>query len=148
MRIWVDADACPKPAKEILYRAAKRVKVITTFVANLPLKIPAYPYLKTKLVPGGFDVADEQIIQQVKQGDLVITADIPLAAKVVEKGAFALNPRGMFYNKENINEALSIRNLMDELRGGGLETGGPPPFNNRDREVFANSLDKFLRGLM
>ena len=144
MKIWVDADACPRSVKGILYRAAKRVQVMTTLVANLPLKIPDSPYLKTKLVPGGFDVADEQILQQVEPGDLVITADIPLAAKVVEKGAFALNPRGTFYDKENISETLNMRNLMDELRGGGLETGGPQSFNNRDKEVFANSLDKFL----
>ena len=145
MKIWVDADACPRPVKEMLYRAAKRMQVMTTLVANLPLRIPDSPYLKTKLVPGGFDVADEQILQQVEPGDLVITADIPLAAKVVEKGAFALNPRGTFYDKENISEALNMRNLMDELRGGGLETGGPQSFNNRDKEVFANSLDKFLK---
>jgi len=144
MQIWIDADACPRSIKDILFRAANRVQVLTTLVANQPLKIPVSPYIKTTLVPGGFDVADEHIIQQVQSGDLVVSADIPLVAEVIEKGAFALNPRGTFYTTDNINEALTMRNLKDELRGSGIETGGPPAFNNNDREAFANELDRFL----
>ena len=144
MQIWVDADACPKPVKEIIFRAAKRRQILTTLVANLPLKIPVSPYIKTILVPGGFDIADEKIEALTRVDDLVITADIPLAAKIIAKGAVALNPRGKLYTQDNINEALTMRNLKDELRGSGIETGGPAAFNKKDREAFANQLDRFL----
>lgn len=144
MHILVDADACPKPIKEIIFRAAKRRKIETTLVANLPLKIPASPFIKSILVPGGFNVADEKIEELAMEHDLIVTADIPLAANVIAKGAIALNPRGNLYSAENIGEVLGMRNLMDELRSGGLETGGPAAFNTKDREAFANILDQIL----
>ncbi len=144
MQIWVDADACPRPVKEIIFRVAKRREILTTLVANLPLRVPKSPYIKTILVPGGFDIADEKIEALSAASDLIITADIPLAAKIIAKGAAALNPRGKLYTKDNINEALTMRNLKDELRGSGIETGGPPGFNKKDREIFANQLDRFL----
>ncbi len=147
MRIWVDADACPRPVKEIIFRAAQRRQIATTLVANLPLKTPRSPYINSILVPGGFDIADEKIELLSAKGDLIITADIPLAAKVVAKGALALNPRGNLYTKENINEALTMRNLKDELRGSGIETGGPSAFSGKDREAFANQLDRILSNI-
>jgi uncharacterized protein YaiI (UPF0178 family) len=144
MYIWVDADACPRPIKEILYRAAIRTHLPLTLVSNLSLRTPKSEYIKTVQVPGGFDVADEHIIEMIKAGDLVITADIPLAAAVVEAGAVALNPRGKLYTKENIGEALTMRNVKDELRNAGIETGGPSAFKPADREAFANQLDRLL----
>jgi len=144
MRIWVDADACPRPIKEILYKAANRIQIETTLVSNQFLQVPKSKFLKTLLVPSGFNVADEKIEELTEENDLVITADIPLASKVIEKGALALNPRGMLYSNENIGEILGMRNLMDELRSGGLETGGPAAFNAKDREAFANQLDQIL----
>jgi uncharacterized protein len=144
MRIWVDADACPNVIKEILFRAAERARVSLTLVANQPLRIPPSAYIKTVQVPAGFDVADNKIAQQVQQGDLVITADIPLADKVIEKGGHALNPRGEFYTRENIKERLTMRNFMDELRSTGVDTGGPAMLSLRDRQAFANQLDRFL----
>jgi uncharacterized protein YaiI (UPF0178 family) len=144
MHIWVDADACPGVIKEILFRAAQRVRVPLTLVANRQLHTPPSPLIQTVVVPHGFDVADEKIVDQVSEGDLVITADIPLAAKVIEKGARALDPRGTFYDEENIQERLSLRNFMDELRSTGVETGGPPAFSQGDRRAFANQLDRFL----
>jgi uncharacterized protein YaiI (UPF0178 family) len=144
MQIWVDADACPNVIKEILFRAAKRVQVKTTLVANQELQISASPYIDSVLVRSGLDVADNYIAQHLESGDLVITADIPLAAIAIEKGAYALNPRGEFYASGNIRERLSLRNFLEELRSGGVETGGPSPFNHRDREAFANQLDRFL----
>jgi uncharacterized protein YaiI (UPF0178 family) len=144
MRIWVDADACPNAIKEILFRAAERVRVRLTLVANQHLKTPRSLYIGSMQVPAGFDVADHRIIQMVQPGDLVVTADIPLAALVVEKGGHALDPRGDLYTQENIGERLAIRNLLDELRSSGLETGGPPSLNKRDRQAFANQLDKLL----
>ncbi len=142
--IWVDADACPRPVKEILYRAAQRKQILTTLVANQPLRVPNSPFLKTLLVPDGFNVADDKIAELSHEDDLVITADIPLAARVIEKGAVALNPRGELYTRNTIGEILSMRNLMDELRSSGLETGGPSAFNTKDRERFANTLDQIL----
>jgi len=144
MHIWVDADACPKVIKEILFRAAKRVGVFLTLVANQPLRIPKSHYINTIQVPGGLDVADDHILQQVQPDDLVITADIPFAAAVIEKGAYVLTPRGRFYTIDNIREHLSIRNFLDELRSHGVETGGPATLNNKDREAFANQLNRFL----
>jgi uncharacterized protein YaiI (UPF0178 family) len=144
MKVWVDADACPVVIKEILFRAAERTKVTTTFVANQYLRTPASPFIKTITVPSGFDVADSRIVEECVADDLVITADIPLAALVVAKGAHALNPRGELYTEANIKERLAMRNLMDELRGNGLDVGGPAAFNLADRQLFAAALDKFI----
>jgi uncharacterized protein YaiI (UPF0178 family) len=145
MQIWVDADACPVVIKEILFRAAKRVEVQTTLVANQELQVPGSDFIDTVQVRSGLDVADNYIVQHLNPGDLVVTADIPLAAAAIEKGAYALNPRGEFYSESNIRERLSLRNFLDELRSSGVETGGPAAFNRRDREAFANQLDQFLR---
>jgi uncharacterized protein YaiI (UPF0178 family) len=144
MRIWVDADACPNPIKEILFRAADRTRLSMTLVANKPVRVPASPYLRSLQVDAGFDAADRKIVELLQPGDLVITADLPLAAAVIEKGGVALNPRGELYTVENVRERLSLRNFMDELRGGGLVTGGPPPLDARDRQVFASQLDRVL----
>src|SRR3954454_3065927 len=144
MKIWVDADACPGVIKEILFRAAERAQVHMTLVANQPIRIPHSTFIRFMQVGAGFDVADKRIIEQLEPNDLVITADIPLAAAAIEKGAHALNPRGELYTTDNIRERLSMRNFMDELRGSGVATGGPAPLNARDRQAFANSLDRFL----
>ena len=144
MQILVDADACPKLIKNILFKASRRVRVCVTLVANRYLSLPPSTYLKAIQVPAGLDVADAKIVELVQPGDLVITADIPLAGHVIEKGAFALNPRGEFYTSENIRHYLSIRNFLTELRSGGVETGGPAAFNQADCQAFANQLDRFL----
>jgi uncharacterized protein YaiI (UPF0178 family) len=144
MQIWIDADACPKPIKEILFRAAERVKTPLVLVANRPMQAPPSRYIQSMVVAAGMDVADDTIVRLLQPGDLVITADIPLAALVVDKGGHALNPRGELYDKDNIRERLAMRDLMDELRGSGIDTGGPPPFNQQDRTAFANQLDRFL----
>ena len=144
MRIWVDADACPNVIKEILFRAAERLQIPLTLVANKPLRTPPSPYIKSILVGAGLDVADNMIVQEMESGDLVITADIPLASEVIGQGGHALNPRGEFYSKENIEERLTMRNFMDELRGTGVNTGGPATLNQKDRQAFANQLDRFL----
>ncbi len=144
MRIWVDADACPNVIKDILYRAAERVEVELTLVANQPLTTPKSPLIKSKQVPGGFDVADNWIVESVRPGDLVITADIPLAAQVVEKNALALNPRGELYTEENVRERLGMRDMMEELRSSGVVTGGPAAISKADRQAFANQLDRLL----
>ena len=144
MQIWVDADACPGPIKEILFRAAARVRVQVTLVANQTLRVPASPYIRSIRVKKGFDIADKHIADEMLAGDLVVTADIPLAAEVVERGGLALNPRGELYTQENVAEHLATRNLMDELRSTGLEIGGPPIFGERDRKEFANQLDRLL----
>jgi uncharacterized protein YaiI (UPF0178 family) len=144
MQIWVDADACPSVIKDILYRAAERERVQITLVANQSLRVPASPYIRSLQVAAGFDVADKRIVELLAPADLVITADIPLAAAAIDKGAHALNPRGELYTKDNIRERLSMRNFMDELRGSGVATGGPAALNQRDRQAFANSLDSFL----
>ncbi|MBS4096005.1 MAG: YaiI/YqxD family protein [Sulfuricella sp.] len=146
MHIWVDADACPGVIKEILYRAAERVRLPMTLVANQALRTPPSRFIATLQVPRGFDVADDEIARRVTPGDLVITADIPLAAQVIERGGHALNPRGEFYTPDNIRERLALRNFMDEMRGSGIDTGGPPPLNQSDRQAFANQLDRFLAG--
>ncbi|MDQ3197121.1 MAG: YaiI/YqxD family protein [Pseudomonadota bacterium] len=144
MQIWVDADACPNAIKEILFRAAGRRGIVTTLVANQLIRVPASPYIKSLQVPRGFDVADNEIVAKVAAGDLVITADIPLAADVIGRGGFALNPRGEFYTQDNIREHLTMRNFMDGLRSSGVETGGPATLNQADRQAFANRLDQFL----
>jgi len=144
MHIWVDADACPVVIKEILFRAAVRTQTAVTLVANAPLRTPPSPYIKSMQVPSGFDVADNRIVELVATADLVITADIPLAAAVIEKGGYALNPRGMLYTVENIRETLSLRNFMADLRSSGVETGGPSTFTPSDRQAFANQLDRLL----
>jgi uncharacterized protein YaiI (UPF0178 family) len=144
MQIWVDADACPKVIKDILFRAAERLHVSVTLVANRLLQTPPSRYVTAIQVDAGFDVADNQIVQRLQNGDLVITADIPLAAKVIEKGGHALDPRGEFYTQDNIGERLAVRNLMDELRNSGVNTGGPSSFGQSNRQVFANQLDRFL----
>ena len=145
MQIWVDADACPNVIKEILYRAAERVRVPLTLVANRPLRIPSSPYIRTLQVPEGFDVADSRIVDQIQPNDLVVTADIPLAAAVIEKGGHALDPRGELYTESNVRERLSVRDFMDELRGTGVVTGGPSELSQGNRKAFANELDRFLR---
>jgi len=144
MRIWVDADACPKAIKEILYRAAIRTKTEMILVANQPLYTPVSAFIKTRQVPSGFDVADNKIIENIEPNDLVITADIPLADAVVQKGAIALNPRGNLYTQHNIKQILSFRNLSMELRSTGIISGGPPKLGKKELQAFANSLDKFL----
>ena len=141
MSIWVDADACPNVIKEVLYRAADRTATTVTFVANQFLRVPPSPYLRTLQVPAGFDVADNEIVKRVEPGDLVITADIPLAAEVIEKGAAALNPRGERYSPATIRERLTMRDFMDTLRSSGVQTGGPAAMSPRDRQQFANELD-------
>ena len=143
MAIWVDADACPKVIKEILYRAADREKTEVTFVAN-QLVVPPSPFLKTLQVSAGFDVADNEIVRRVQKDDLVVTADIPLAAEVLEKGAVALNPRGERYTPATIRERLTMRDFMDTMRASGIQTGGPAALNQRDRQLFANELDKWF----
>lgn len=144
MTIWVDADACPVVIKEILFRAAERTGVEVTLVANQYLKIPALHNIKMLQVGSGFDVADNEIVRRCAVGDLVITADIPLAAEVLDKGADALNPRGERYSPDTIKAKLSMRDFMDTLRGSGIDTGGPPPLGQGDRKAFANQLDKWL----
>jgi uncharacterized protein len=148
MKIWVDADACPGVIKEILFRAADRAKVPMTLVANQQISVPPSPHIRAVRVGAGFDVADKYIVDALGPGDLVITADIPLAAGAIDKGAHALNPRGELYTKDNIRERLSMRNFMDELRGSGVVTGGPAALGPRDRQAFANSLDTLLRKLL
>ena len=144
MKIWVDADACPNVVKEILFRVAARAKVDVILVANKSLATPPSAFIKSIRVSAGFDVADNYIVQEIEAGDLIITADIPLAAEVIEKGGHALNPRGELYSTETIKQKLVMRDLMDELRGSGEMTGGPPPLNQRDRREFANQLDRFV----
>ncbi len=144
MKIWVDADACPVVIKEILYRAANRTKILTTFIANQYLAIPPSPYLAFSQVAAGFDVADDEIIKRMQPGDLVITADIPLAAEVIDHQGTALNPRGEIYTLENIRVRLNMRDFMHSLRSAGIDTGGSPAFNQANRQNFANNLDKFL----
>jgi len=144
MTIWVDADACPAAVKDMLYRAADRVKVPVVLVANRALRTPPSPYIRSVQVGQGFDVADRHIVDAVAPGDLVVTADIPLAAAVVERNAFALDPRGAFYSRENVRELLDLRNFMETMRSSGLVTGGPAAYGHADRQAFANRLDRFL----
>jgi len=143
--IWVDADACPVPIKEILFRAADRARVQTTLVANQVIRVPPSAFISFLRVSQGFDEADNEIVKRMQAGDLVITGDIPLAADVIEKGGTALNPRGELYTAENIKDRLNMRDFMETMRSSGVEVGGgPPPLNNTDKQTFANQLDRLL----
>jgi uncharacterized protein YaiI (UPF0178 family) len=144
MQIWVDADACPKAVKQILFRAAERKEIFVTLVANQFLATPPSQLIKAIQVEHGFDVADNYIVSKLEEGDLVITQDIPLAAEVIEKGGIALHPRGELYTKENIRQRLSMRDFMETLRSAGVETGGPSSFSQADKQQFANQLDRIL----
>ncbi len=146
MDIWEDADECPVVIKDLLYRIAQRTRTMVTLVANKPLKIPKSQFIKLSVVALGFDVADNEIIKQIKAGDLVVTSDIPLAAEVVDKKGLALNPRGELYTKDNIGSRLYVRNLMDTLRSSGVETKGPPPMSQKDKQLFSNTIDKLISG--
>lgn len=143
-QVWVDADACPGPVKEILFRAAERARVQVTLVANQWLRTPPSRFIRALQVQGGYDAADDAIAERAGPGDLVVTQDIPLAARVIANGAHAVDPRGGLFTADNIAERLSMRNFMDELRGAGVQTGGPAVFNARDRQAFANQLDRWL----
>jgi uncharacterized protein YaiI (UPF0178 family) len=143
-QIWVDADACPNVIKEILFRAAQRVELQVTLVANQSITVPRSRFVRAVQVASGFDVADDYIVQQAQSGDLVITADIPLAAEAIAKGCLALSPRGELYTEENIRQRLNMRDFMDTLRGSGVDTGGPSALSQGDRMAFANQLDRFL----
>ena len=143
-QIWVDADACPAVVKDILFRVADRVQLPVTLVANKLMRVPGSPFIRAVQVPSGADVADAEIVARVAPGDLVVTGDIPLAAQVLEKGAFALNPRGDFYTNDTIAQQLTMRAFMEELRGAGVDTGGPAAFSQADRQNFANALDRHL----
>ncbi|MCK5826287.1 MAG: YaiI/YqxD family protein [Desulfuromusa sp.] len=144
MNIWIDADACPKPIKDLLYRVAERKKILLTLVANRSLGYPASLWIRSIQVSAGADIADQEIIRLLEPGDLVVTADIPLAAETISHGGHALDPRGDFFSVENIRERLSVRNFMDELRNNGIETGGPSAYGAKDKQKFANKLDRFL----
>ncbi|HUS39357.1 MAG TPA: YaiI/YqxD family protein [Pirellulales bacterium] len=144
MQIWVDADACPGEIKELLFRAAKRTEIKVTLVANQSLHTPRSEFIDSVLVPAGMNVADRRIVELLQPGDLVITADIPLAAEVVEQGGQALDPRGQLYTDANVGERLAVRDMLDQLRGTGQITGGPANFNAKDRQAFANGLDRWL----
>jgi hypothetical protein len=144
MHIWVDADACPAVIKDILFRVAERTRLPLTLVANRLLRVPPSPYIRARQVPMGFDVADRHIMDEVAAGDLVITADIPLAAALIERGAAALSPRGEFYSADNIRERLGMRDFMENLRGAGVDIAGPATLSQADRQAFARQLDRFL----
>ncbi len=144
MKIWVDADACPGVIREILFRAAQRTGVALTLVANQPVKVPPSPHIRSLQVSAGFDVADNEIVRRVSAGDLVITSVLPLAAEVIAKGGHALRPRGELHTRENIGARLNMRDFMDTLRASGIQSGGPPALNQKDRQAFANQLDRLL----
>jgi uncharacterized protein YaiI (UPF0178 family) len=144
MSIWVDADACPKPIKEILFRAAERTGEELVLVANHTMAVPRRANVRLLQVHGGFDVADQEIVERVKAGDLVVTADIPLAADVIARGGSALNPRGEMYSPDTIRSILNMRDFMDTMRSSGIVTSGPPPLSQADRQAFANQLDSWL----
>jgi len=144
MEIWVDADACPVAIKEILFRAAVRTGIRLTLVANQSIQIPKSPIIRMIRVPSGFDVADKEIVDRCSAGDLVVTNDIPLAAEVIEKGCYALSPRGEMYSADDIRERLTMRDFMDTLRASGIDTGGPSALSQSDRQLFASRLDALL----
>ena len=147
MKIWVDADACPVVVRAILFRAAIRTGVRVTLVANQAVRVPASPRIHMLQVAAGFDVADNEIVKRVADGDLVITSDIPLAAEVIDKGALALSPRGELHAADNIRARLNMRDFMDAMRASGLQSGGPPPLSQADRQAFACHLDSWLAGV-
>ena len=140
--IWVDADACPRPVKDVLFRAANRTEKPLTLVANHAIKVPPSPFIRSVQVVQGFDVADNYIVQHAEPGDLVITQDIPLAAELIELGCVAVNPRGELYTPENVRQRLNMRDFMDSLRGSGIQTGGPPAYGKKELQQFANQLDR------
>jgi uncharacterized protein YaiI (UPF0178 family) len=144
MQIWVDADACPKVIKDILFRAATRTKTSLTLIANQTLHTPPSPFIRSVQVAAGFDVADNEIVKRVTTGDLVITSDLPLAAEVIEKGGHVLSHRGEWYSAANIRPLLNMRDFMDNLRASGIQTGGPPPMSSSESKAFAGHLDRFL----
>lgn len=144
MHIWVDADACPRVIKEILFRAATRTKIMLTLVANQTLHVPPSPLIRSVQVAAGFDVADNEIVKRVSAGDLVITSDLPLATEVIEKGGLVLSHRGECYCAANIGPLLTMRNFMETLRASGVQTGGPPPMSQTERQAFAGHLDRLL----
>lgn len=148
MNIWVDADACPKAIKEILFRVADRIQRPLTLVANQALHTPPSPNIRAIQVAAGFDVADNYIVQHVEAGDIVISQDIPLAAELIEKGAFVLNTRGEQLTKNNIGQRLNMRDFLETMRSSGEHTGGPPPFSNADKQKFANTLDRLIAKLL
>lgn len=148
MTLWIDADACPRPVRDVVVRAARRRQIELVLVANSAQQLPPGPGVRQVVVPSGADVADQYIIDNARPGDLVVTADIPLAAGLVEREIVAINPRGVVYDASNVGERLAVRNLMDELRGAGLAgRGGPAPYSDRDKQAFANSLDRLLARL-
>ncbi|MCH2100109.1 MAG: YaiI/YqxD family protein [Pseudomonadales bacterium] len=147
-RVWVDADACPRPVKDILFRAADRRKVDVILVANASMAVPRSARVRSLTVPHGFDAADDYIVEHSEAGDMVVTQDIPLAAQLVEKGVAVINPRGAELDGSNIGERLSVRNFMDEMRGAGMQTGGPSAFGERDKQAFANGFDRVLTRLL
>ena len=144
MKIWVDADACPVVIKEILFKAADRAQIATTLVANHNVRVPPSRFISFMQVSSGFDIADDEIVKRVNEGDLVITSDIPLADEVIDKQAVALSPRGELYTKENIKSRLNIRDFMDTMRASGVQTGGPAALSQTDRQNFANHLDRII----
>lgn len=144
VRIWVDADACPVAMKQMLYKAANRTQIWVCFLANHPLAVPKSRYIDFRQVPQGIDAADHEIVLKVQAADLVVTADIPLASEVIAKGALALNPRGQLYTQDNIAQRLRVRNELEQLRASGIQTGGPPPLNQKDKQAFARALEQFL----
>ncbi len=148
MNIWVDADACPAAVKEILFRAAERTGITVTLVANHPMRVPNTRQVRLIQVPAGFDVADNEIVSRLEPGDLVITADIPLAAEILEKGGLALNPRGELYSTETIRAKLTMRDFMETLRASGIHTGGPPTLSRTDRKAFADQFDRLLAKML
>jgi uncharacterized protein YaiI (UPF0178 family) len=143
-QLWVDADACPVPIKQILFRAAERERCVTTLLANHPMTVPASTYLSFVQVPSGLDVADSEILRRLAESDMVVTQDIPLAAEVVERGAVAISPRGEYFTAETVRARLAMRDFMTELRDNGVRTGGPAPLDNSDKQRFANGLDRWL----
>jgi uncharacterized protein YaiI (UPF0178 family) len=144
LQIWVDADACPRDAKDILYRVADRRELLVTLVTNQPLRLPRSPFIALLQVPQGLDVADDEIVDQMAAGDVVVTADIPLAAAAVKREAIVISPRGELFSDTNIGERLAVRDLLADMRSSGVETGGPPPYTTQDRQAFANQLDRQL----
>lgn len=144
MNIWVDADACPGPIKDILFRAAMRTRISLTLVANHAMQVPNHDAIRLVTVSGGFDVADNEIVRRCREGDFVVTADIPLAAELIEKGAAVVTPRGERYTKETIRQRLNLRDFMETMRASGVQTGGPAALSARDRKAFADQLDRWL----